>query len=241
MSTPPDDASESPTSSRSDDNWHKNQHLFDEEKESYFSCPYSSDPRYRSRKGDFFHWPHLDYVDCDCDRDGEYFVVMGWCTEKHTLREGDEIVVHGGSGFALMHDHRRWSRELLTSEQNKPGVVYICRVMNIMSHDDDEFSHCVECLCPSSCPCPCTCPIPRHSCLMYTIYPGDVVINVRYRRQRNAASVIQRAWRFWVVRRKKAVLRIEDAVSAWMHRVDGPVYNRAKADFERLAIQSTRQ
>jgi hypothetical protein len=76
---------------------------------------------------------------------------------------------------------------------------------------------------------------------MYTIYPGDVVINVRYRRQRNAASVIQRAWRFWVVRRKKAVLRIEDAVSAWMHRVDGPVYNRAKADFERLAIQSTRQ
>jgi hypothetical protein len=46
---------------------------------------------------------------------------------------------------------------------------------------------------------------------------------------------IQRAWRSWIGQRKRAVMLIEASVFHWMYKVDGLLYRRAKADFERLA------
>jgi hypothetical protein len=163
--------------------WHKNQHLIDDAKEPFFTRRYSADNRYKLQEHDF-HWPWHKWVNVmgSCKEFGSIeaeVVKLGWCSERHTLKEGDEVDVHEGSGFALMHDHRRWSWELLGPEPEPQ--IYLCRVTDFLYHGDDEYSYCVECVDQGECNARCS---PSR---MYTIYPGDVVINVRYRRRHNAA------------------------------------------------------
>jgi hypothetical protein len=205
--------------------WHPNQPLFDKRKASFFTSPYSLDFRYHLEEDSAdFHWPQFTW-----DDEGQRVVQMGDCPYKHTLKIGDVIVVHVGSCFALMPDDMRWSRDQLLSAPS--DAVSLCRLVMIMYHDWEEYSYIVECFefgCSGN---ERECYYPHVSGVLHSIFPGDVVINVRYRKQQNAACVIQRAWRSWTRKRKSAALLIEEYVLPWLYRVGGAYYSEACGRF----------
>lgn len=192
--------------------WHKNQHLFDPEKDDYFTRPYSVDDRYNG----MFSLPnyHLPYNDFDMYEPGDeiltHLVILGPDYYRDSLFEGDEIIIQKGSGYSLMPNDMQWSKSI------DDGEVIVCTFLHLLGGDDEEYDY----------------QFLTNGDKKTILDPRDVVINFRYRRQRNAARSIQKAWR---EHRLNKIIRIQRCVKEWLYREGGVGYNRIMQDFNSLS------
>eukprot|EP00983_Pelagomonas_calceolata_P041881 1138245-Pelagomonas_calceolata.AAC.4 len=142
-------------------------------------------------------------------------VVLGPCPDCHTLRRDDEIIVHRESGFAMTDDSMRWSREAFGD-----GEVSLYKFVDIIDYGNGEYDYKAI----------------GGNGETQNINLCDIVINLRYRRQREAAKRIQKAWRSWRVTR---IVLIQRAIKEWIYQVKWIGYRRVMQDFYTRAAALT--
>jgi len=111
------------------------------------------------------------------DMDFANVIVLGPDAYKNSLIPGDMIIVHEDSAHAIMPDDKKWERS--ENEDTEPYVCIYLEQKVSYADGDIEYEYIVT----------------KRTGETVSIYPGDIVRNIRYARQLQAAKNIQRMWR----------------------------------------------